>query len=82
MEDFSLTEYVVHVAKERCEQKHIDVHDAKICVGEGSQRGFSPPCDECLTEVRTELQRKRGKAHGQVLTQAEAEEVRKMLGIE
>lgn len=72
--------HVRNLAESRCRAKHPDYYDSLICVGPNSS-GFGPPCDDCIREVRVELDRKRSKAQGRELSPEEAEEVRKQLGI-
>lgn len=74
--------YVRRIAVSRCKAKHRGTHDELICVGPGSEKGFSPPCDECLSETRAELEAKRGKAHGTELTSEESEEIDRMLELD
>ena len=38
-------------AKKLCRKKHPHLFDSMICVGVGSERGFGPPCDECLSQA-------------------------------
>ena len=72
--------HVRNLADHHCRAKHRDYYDSLICVGP-NQNGFGPPCDGCIHEVESELEQKRGKAHGRELSADEAEEVRKRLGI-
>ncbi len=75
-------DYIIrHLARSKCEAKHPDLYDSMICVGPGSQKGFGPPCDECLAETEREYEAKRAKAHGRELSPEEAAEVKKRLGI-
>jgi hypothetical protein len=64
MERSAAEQRVRRLADEICIKKHRDYHDSLICVGPGSGRGFSPPCDECIQEARTKLKR-RQKAKSQ-----------------
>ena len=74
--------YIIrHLARSRCERKHPDLYHQMICVGRGSEKGFGPPCDECLAKTEREYEAKRAKAHGRELSLEEAAEVKKRLGI-
>lgn len=76
-----LSKHLRNLADACCRSKHPDYHDSLICVGPGSEKGFGPPCDECLAEVTRDYELKRGKAHGQELSPEEAERVKQQLGI-
>jgi hypothetical protein len=52
-----------------------------ICVGPGSEKGFGPPCEECIYDTEREYQLKQAKAVGVELLPEEAERIRKKFGI-
>lgn len=80
-------DHIKNLARSRCKRKHPDLFDSMICVGPGSEKGFGPPCDECLDEVEREQSRKQrnkkklAKVHGRELSPEETAEVKKRLGI-
>ncbi len=68
-------------AADRCKQKHPEIYDSMICVGPGSERGFGPPCDECLAAMEQEYLMKRAKGLGKELSHEETNKIKKELGI-
>ena len=53
--------HIYRLADARCKRKHRDYYDSLICVGPGSSRGFRPPCNECIEEIRKELRQRQRK---------------------
>lgn len=75
-----LREHLRSLADSRCKAEHPNYYGSLICVGPNSQR-LGPPCAECMREVEHEYELKRNKAHGRELSDEEAKQVRKRLGI-